>query len=407
MSFFDQEESKNNSKNESIVQEVVENASDNMSISQLELLANKKKLVKSDELTINSIIKNDNASEKKSRKSSSKKNLNSLSYESHNDINSEIVRKQKQKLASKENCTESIRREKSTLLYKINQVLARGKILTTPLSMENTLEDLRNEFERLKTTMENEKAVKFCKQSLLMIIQGVEMMNTRFDPIGVDLDGWSENVGYSMENQDYDDVLSELYEKYKGSGQMSPELKLVFMILGSATMFSMTKKLSKMESDSGNGLGGLMNLLNLAKTPAPAPTPPVAPQQQTPMFRQQPQQHQSPMFKQPQQQQQTQQNQNQEESNIPDLSFLRQNRFPIESVSDSESDHVPAKLQGPLPGESFDSPESINLESVLQTMQKTQQRKAEDKQENLENEEQKLIFEKPTKKRGRPKKGSN
>ena len=31
---------------------------------------------------------------------------------------------------------------------------------------------------------------------------------------------------------DYDDVFEELYEKYQGSGSMSPELRLMFMVGG-------------------------------------------------------------------------------------------------------------------------------------------------------------------------------
>jgi len=96
---------------------------------------------------------------------------------------------------------------------------------------------------------------------LLLSVQGIEMMNTRFDPLGVDLDGWSEAMGYSLENQEYDEVMAELYEKYKGRGQMSPEVKLIFMIISSATMFTISKKITKMDTSNmftnllGNVLG--------------------------------------------------------------------------------------------------------------------------------------------------------
>ncbi len=64
-------------------------------------------------------------------------------------------------------------------------------------------------------------------------------------------------MAYSLETQEYDEVLSELYEKYKGAGNMSPELKLLFMIISSASMFAITKRLTKNDS----GLGNLINSL--------------------------------------------------------------------------------------------------------------------------------------------------
>lgn len=42
---------------------------------------------------------------------------------------------------------------------------------------------------------------------------------------------------------DYDDVFEELYEKYRGQGKMAPELRLLFMLGGSALMFHMTKSM--------------------------------------------------------------------------------------------------------------------------------------------------------------------
>jgi hypothetical protein len=105
---------------------------------------------------------------------------------------------------------------------------------------------------------------------LLLGVQGVEMLNTKFDPIGVDLEGWSEAMSYNMDNQDYDEVMGELYEKYKSTGNMSPELKLIFMIISSAAFFTISKKITKMDSPSGV-MGFLGNFMNGAKQQAPPP----------------------------------------------------------------------------------------------------------------------------------------
>ena len=108
--------------------------------------------------------------------------------------------------------------------------------------MNNSLDEIRNEHERVRNEIQTERSVAFFKRMLLLGVQGIEMLNNRFDPLGVDLDGWSGAMGYSMENQEYDEVMAELYEKYKGRGQMSPEMKLIFMIISSATMFTISKK---------------------------------------------------------------------------------------------------------------------------------------------------------------------
>ena len=67
------------------------------------------------------------------------------------------------------------------------------------------------------------------KKVLTALITGVEFLNNRFDPFDFKLDGWSENVNENLD--DYDEIFSELYEKYKSKTSMSPELKLIFQLL--------------------------------------------------------------------------------------------------------------------------------------------------------------------------------
>jgi len=57
------------------------------------------------------------------------------------------------------------------------------------------------------------------------------------------LDGWAEQLNENME--DYDDIFSELHEKYKSKAKMAPELKLLFQLGGSAIMVHMTNTMFK------------------------------------------------------------------------------------------------------------------------------------------------------------------
>jgi hypothetical protein len=225
--------------------------SDEISISQLELMANKKKLNKKESEKSVEEIKPDimSSSLKKKRTKSSDSSSTSMS----------MPRKSSSKNGKKENNNDDIRRKKCEYLYKLEKLAAKRKVID--MTMNNTLDEIRNEYERICNEMKNERSVAFLKRMMLLGVQGFEMLNNKFDPLGVDLDGWSESMGYSLENQEYDEVLSELYEKYKGSGQMSPELKLIFMIISSATMFTISKKITKMDSSNmfKNMFGGLMN----------------------------------------------------------------------------------------------------------------------------------------------------
>lgn len=356
-----------------------------ISMEDLELLANKKKINKKlsdvsieNPKTVSSgprkSIKKDSSPRKK------KDSTVSDSSESHQAV--------RNKRATRENKDDSVRREKSEYLYKIGILNAKGNRSSLRFDMNNTLEDIRNEYERIRTNMENERMVKFCKQMLLMGVQGIEMANNRFDPLGVDLEGWSESMGYSMENQDYDEVVAELYEKYKGKGHMAPELKLVLMIVGSATMFAITKKITQSNTGSQNNmLSSLIGSMMGQKTPQMPQTPPQMPPQMSPQMQQQmqeqmqqqmmQQQMQQQMQEQMQEQMQQQMMQQQAQQARQQNQFVHpgqfrgplaggQARFAQREPSETSSDIAPSKVKGPEGP--FDSPDSVNLQDIMNTM---------------------------------------
>jgi hypothetical protein len=246
----------NNNNNKELVKEkkslgsasrskIYNSDSENLSLSDLDMIANKRKLAKKNTLSDSGEGSIKNKSEKSSIKPVPANSSRSRS-------------RSRFKCNPNENENPQIRREKSEYLYKYNKLNAGNKYSSCKFDMNSPLSEIRNEYDRIKNGLENERSVKFLQRMMLLMIQGVEMMNTRFDPLGVDLDGWGESMAYSLETQEYDEVLSELYEKYKGVGNMSPEMKLLFMIISSASMFAITKKLTKNELNIGNLLGNLM-----------------------------------------------------------------------------------------------------------------------------------------------------
>jgi len=205
--------------------------SEDISLSQLELMANKKKIAKPiDNISI--VSKKNTSIHEEVHKDYKKTSIKSSKSSSSSSRSSDDTRqkKKKEKLVSRENQNDTIRKEKSEFLYKFNKLNVKGKWSSLHLDMNCSLDEIRNEYERIKNEISTERNTAFFKRMLLLGVQGIEMLNNKFDPVGVDLDGWSEAMGYSMENQEYDDVMAELYEKYKGRGQMSPELRLIFMI---------------------------------------------------------------------------------------------------------------------------------------------------------------------------------
>ena len=59
-------------------------------------------------------------------------------------------------------------------------------------NMNLNLEDMRNEYIKLKKQREIDNAVKFQRKMLMACVTGIEFLNNRFDPFSVKLDGWGK-----------------------------------------------------------------------------------------------------------------------------------------------------------------------------------------------------------------------
>jgi hypothetical protein len=373
--------------------------SDDISMSQLELLANKRKLnKKSDDISLdnnnNNVVDNNKSIHSvvssKSVKNKSVTTKSSTRKSSRNNTSSSDStgdRKYDRRKINKENKNETTRKEKSELLFKLHTIIEKSNgRWSCKMTMDNSLDEIRNEFTRIKSILDNESMVKFCKHGLVMGIKGIEMLNGAYDPIGVDLDGWSEAMSYSMATTEYDEVLSELCEKYKGTGSMSPEVKLLLMIIMSGAMFSFSKKAAKDPNTLTNLMGSFMK-----KSQSPQQPPQRPPQQFTEQpsqqFTQQPlqqftQQEPKSSLQQYYDASQSKQTQDffepprgffpQTQNRIPNISDLQRQKQ--QDVDTEDSDNIPSKIRGP----SFDSPDSVNIEQIIKTMRE------KNKQKNVE-----------------------
>ena len=138
---------------------------------------------------------------------------------------------------------EELLKEKFKYLRKLETLESKGVNLTKKYTMESPLAEMQGEYEMIMEEKQKSNSIKFSGNMLMAVINAVEFLNSKFDPFDIKIDGWSEQVQENL--TDYDDVFGELFEKYKSKATMSPELKLLFQLGGSAMMVHMTNTMFK------------------------------------------------------------------------------------------------------------------------------------------------------------------
>ena len=210
---------------------------------------------------------------------------------------------------------EEERKKKTELINKLNRLQSKGYTLTSRFTMDNSLEEIQQEYDRLYDAKSLEASLRFQRQCLMGVVTGAEFLNGKFNPFEWELDGWSESVHENIE--DFDEVFEELYDKYKGRGNMPPEAKLMMSLVGSGFMFHMSNsffrsKMSSMDPSDifrnnpqlakqfaaaaaqqagpgfGNFMGAAMGVPQQPQQPQYSQQQPQYSQQQQPQYSQQP-----------------------------------------------------------------------------------------------------------------------
>ena len=172
----------------------------------------------------------------------------------------------KDRVKSKTYANESERKQE--LLFLFDKLEKKGIKIPQKFTMRSSVEEMEKSYERLKNERDLQNSIKFQRRVLMGVVSTLEFVNHSVNPFDIDLDGWSESV---MENySEYDDIFEELYEKYKNKGHISPEVKLLMTLAGSAFYFHLSKMIIKpaqqkmqemfgaMESGGAGGAGGGM-----------------------------------------------------------------------------------------------------------------------------------------------------
>lgn len=138
---------------------------------------------------------------------------------------------------------QDVLKDKFSVLRKLEALEHKGQKLTKHYNMESSLDEMNGEYEMIVDEKEKGASVRFQAKMLMACVTGITFMNQRFDPFDVNLEGWDETVQENI--TDYDDVFAELHDKYRSKAKLAPELKMLFMLGGSAVMAHMSNTMFK------------------------------------------------------------------------------------------------------------------------------------------------------------------
>jgi len=138
---------------------------------------------------------------------------------------------------------QELNQKKIEMIRRLSELKQKGYQLTKDYDWNSSLEEMEYEYELLKSFADKRNGLKLFKNGLLQAVSVIEFLNDKYDPFDFHLTGWGEHV--QVEIDSWEDVLEELYEKYKGTGKkMAPEIKLLYLIIASASAFHFTKSQS-------------------------------------------------------------------------------------------------------------------------------------------------------------------
>ena len=163
-------------------------------------------------------------------------------------------------VSSTENLSfEEIQKRKFDLLCKFERLRDKGVRLPKTFSMSSNYEEMQQEYDRLVYHRKMENSVKMQRRMLVSFASMAEFVNNKTgNPFDINLDGWSEHMNEEINN--YDEIFEDLYDKYKESANMAPEMKLVFMVASSAFWFHISQNMSKSVMGKMGGMFGGGNM---------------------------------------------------------------------------------------------------------------------------------------------------
>lgn len=134
-------------------------------------------------------------------------------------------------------------RQKKEILHQFKRLHQKGVYIGkgSDFTLDTPLEEMKYEYERIRSERETDSAVKMYRSFLTASINFCEYANKRYNPYKLNLDGWSDSVNEGI--SDYDEVFEDLHAKYATSVRLPPEIKLLGMVVGSGIMTHFTNSM--------------------------------------------------------------------------------------------------------------------------------------------------------------------
>jgi hypothetical protein len=153
------------------------------------------------------------------------------------------------------------RLEKYRLLRFLSNLSKHGVKPSADHDMNSSYATVKREYDLQTQLAARENGIQWCSNTLMVLISGMEMLNEDYNPFKLQLKGWSASVSSQLEG--YYQIFADLYDMYAGDmGGMSPWVKLILMLCGSALTFHFTQKMfSGMPSMDQAMQGGLLGAL--------------------------------------------------------------------------------------------------------------------------------------------------
>jgi hypothetical protein len=105
--------------------------------------------------------------------------------------------------------------------------------------MDSPYEDIEDEYETALEDKRKKDSIKLQGWWFMTFINSMEYANTVFNPFDLNLEGWGEQVSEDIDS--YEEIFSELHDKYKG-GKLAPEISLLLRVGFSAAVLNFSNK---------------------------------------------------------------------------------------------------------------------------------------------------------------------
>lgn len=132
------------------------------------------------------------------------------------------------------------RRKKRAMIKKLEEWYEKGLIKhSSHFNMDSVFEEVEDEYETALEDKRKKDSIKLQGWWFMTAINSIEYANAAFNPFDLNLDGWGEQVNEDIDS--YEEIFSELHDKYKG-GKLSPEISLLLRLGFSAAVVNITNK---------------------------------------------------------------------------------------------------------------------------------------------------------------------